>query len=85
MVVSPCLNVQFSKFKKCEIANCFNFMTVELLESRLEKEPYLLANKAKGKIEFKNIYEGAYKLQSNLRRYDFSQNIFLYNVESSKT
>ena len=37
------------------IANCFNFMTVELLESRLEKEPYVLANKAKGKIEFNNM------------------------------
>ena len=60
-------------------------MTVELLESRLKKEPYVLANKAKGKIEFKKIYEGAYKLQSNLRRYDFSQNIFMYDVESSKT
>jgi hypothetical protein len=51
-----------------DVANCFNFATVELLESRLEKEPYGLATNAKGKIEFKNIYEGrAYKLQSNLR------------------
>ena len=85
MAVSQCRNIQFLKFKNCVIENSLNIMTVEFFKTKLKKGTIFTGLENQGKIEFKNVYEGAYRLQSKLRRYDYSKILSLYKVDSLRT